>query len=100
MNLPQAHSGRSKILACLNLLCGNPCNLCVSGGEAVEAVSTAATKAAAEAATGSWLKELQSGVLPCITAPGLTQGWFGPWQEGTTQSPDSRSGQSIFRRHV
>ncbi|KAL0030068.1 hypothetical protein WJX79_004816 [Trebouxia sp. C0005] len=50
------------------------------GGEAVEAVSTAASKAAEEAATGSWLKQLESGSLPRITAPGLSQGWFGPWE--------------------
>ena len=47
----------------------------------MEAVSTAATKAAEEAASGSWLKQLESGKLPRIAAPGLTQGWFGPWQE-------------------
>jgi len=46
----------------------------------VEAVSTAASKAAEEAATGSWLKQLESGSLPRITAPGLSQGWFGPWE--------------------
>lgn len=54
--------------------------LCCAGGEAVEAVSTAASKAAEEAATGSWLKQLESGSLPRITAPGLSQGWFGPWE--------------------
>lgn len=43
-------------------------------------MSTAATKAAEEAASGTWLKELESGKLPRITAPGLTQGWFGPWE--------------------
>ena len=61
--------------------------LCHPGGEAVEAVSTAATKAAEEAATGSWLKQLESGSLPRITAPGLSQGWFGPW-ETEEEAPD------------
>jgi len=61
--------------------------LCRPGGEAVEAVSTAASKAAEEAATGSWLKQLESGSLPRITAPGLSQGWFGPW-ETEEEAPD------------
>lgn len=59
-----------------------------SGGEAIEAVSTAASKAAEEAATGSWLQDLESGNLPRITAPGLNQGWFGPWASALEE--DSR----------
>lgn len=51
-----------------------------AGGETIEAVSTAATKAAEEAATGSWLTDLESGNLPRIAAPGLGEGWFGAWQ--------------------
>jgi len=66
-----------------------------SGGEAVEAVSTAASKAAEEAATGSWLQELESGNLPRIAAPGLSHGWFGPWEEeDNTQQQHDSAGQS------
>lgn len=50
------------------------------GGEAIEAVSTAASKAGEEAATGAWLRQLDSGDLPRIAAPGLGEGWSGPWQ--------------------
>ncbi|KAL3159262.1 hypothetical protein ABBQ32_011226 [Trebouxia sp. C0010 RCD-2024] len=60
------------------------------GGEAIEAVSTAASKAAEEAATGLWLRDLESGNLPWITAPGLNQGWFGPWASAPEE--DSRDG--------
>ena len=59
-------------------------------------MSTAASKAAEEAATGSWLQELESGNLPRIAAPGLTQGWFGPWvsapEEEVNESLASRQG--------
>ena len=48
-------------------------------------MSTAASKAAEEAATGSWLQELESGNLPRIAAPGLTQGWFGPWDSASEE---------------
>ena len=72
--------------------------LCHPGGEAVEAVSTAASKAAEEAATGSWLKQLESGSLPRITAPGLSQGWFGPWETEEEEAPDhdDAAGRSPF----
>ncbi len=43
--------------------------------------SNAATAAALEAASGAWLKELQSGHLPKTLAPGMPHGVFGPWQE-------------------
>ena len=65
-----------------------------AGGEAIEAVSTAASKAAEEAATGTWLQELESGNLPRITAPGLTQGWFGPWES----APDEESSEILGGR--
>ncbi len=74
--------------------------LCHPGGEAVEAVSTAASKAAEEAATGSWLKQLESGSLPRITAPGLSQGWFGPWEtEEEALDHDDTAGRcpSVFQ---
>jgi len=66
----------------------------------VEAVSTAASKAAEEAATGSWLKQLESGSLPRITAPGLSQGWFGPWEtEEEALDHDDAAGRcpSVFQ---
>ena len=48
--------------------------------------------------TGIWLQQLQSDSLPRITAPGLAQGWFGPWQEdeedNTTPEHDGRAGAS------
>ena len=74
--------------------------LCHPGGETVEAVSTAASKAAEEAATGSWLKQLESGTLPRITAPGLSQGWFGPWEtEEEALDHDDAAGRcpSVFQ---
>ena len=78
----------------LQSLCSLPCHL---GGEAVEAVSTAASKAAEEAATGSWLKQLESGSLPRITAPGLSQGWFGPWEtEEEALEHDDAAGRYPF----
>lgn len=48
--------------------------------------------------TGIWLQQLQSDSLPRITAPGLAQGWFGPWQEDeedrTALEHDGRAGVS------
>jgi len=52
-----------------------------AGGEALEAMSTAATEAAKEAATGAWLAEFESGALPRVAAPGLPHGLFGAWQQ-------------------
>ena len=69
-------------------------DLLLAGGEAVEAVSTAASKAAEEAATGSWLQQLESGTLPRIAAPGLSQGWFGPWDS----APEDESSQNLASR--
>ena len=43
--------------------------------------TNAATNAAKEAASGAWLKELQSRHLPRVLAPGMPHGIFGPWQE-------------------
>lgn len=64
-----------------------------AGGEAIEAVSTAASKAAEEAATGSWLRDLATGNLPRIAAPGLAEGWFGPGQNIPPEP--TPSGQSV-----
>ncbi len=44
-------------------------------------MSTAATEAAREAATGAWLAEFESGALPRVAAPGLPHGLFGAWQQ-------------------
>ena len=44
-------------------------------------MSTAATEAAKEAATGAWLAEFESGALPRVAAPGLPHGLFGAWQQ-------------------
>lgn len=67
-----------------------------AGGEAIEAVSTAATKAAEEAATGSWLTDLESGKLPRIAAPGLGESWFGAWQGAPPDpTPSGRSLQAM-----
>ena len=63
--------------------------MCPSGGEAIEAVSSAASKAAEEAATGAWLTQLKSGNLPRIAAPGLTQGWFGPWEQAPEEDEEA-----------
>lgn len=52
-----------------------------SGGEAMTIATNAATNAAKEAASGAWLKELQSRHLPRVLAPGMPHGIFGPWQE-------------------
>lgn len=52
-----------------------------TGGEALEAVSTAATEAAIVASTGAWLAELESGVPVKTSAPGLSRGLFGAWAE-------------------
>lgn len=53
-------------------------------------MSTAASKAAEEAATGSWLQELESGNLPRIAAPGLIQGWFGPWDSASEEEASEK----------
>ena len=50
-----------------------------AGGEAVAAANTAARAAAEEAATGAWVRELDSGAEPRIAAPGLSHGVFGAW---------------------
>lgn len=63
-----------------------------TGGEEMAAVSNAASLAAAEAATGSWFQELQSGKLPKVLAPGMPYGVFGPWQsQGIKALPLHRS---------
>lgn len=59
----------------------------------MEAVATAAHRAAAEAATGSWLAELEAALAagvppPRACAPGLARGVFGAWaQPDDGQSP-------------
>lgn len=51
-----------------------------AGGEAFDpAGNPAAAAAAAEASSGLWLAELESGALPPVAAPGLERGLFGAW---------------------
>ena len=59
------------------------------GGEAIQAASTTATRAAEEAATGLWVRELDSKQLPKVLAPGIPHGVFGGWAaplQGTHQA--------------
>ena len=56
----------------------------LSGGEALEASTSAAKQAAAEASTGAWLRELEEAQAagappPRVCAPGLPRGAFGAW---------------------
>ena len=51
------------------------------GGEAIQAASTTATRAAEEAATGLWVRELDSEQLPKVLSPGMPHGVFGGWAE-------------------
>ena len=81
--------------------CRPPCrklDLCHSraGGEALEAVSTAATEAAKQAATGAWLAEFESGDPPRVAAPGLPHGLFGAWQQvdGTEETGNGLATQA------
>ena len=59
--------------------------MCASpGGEALEASTSAAKQAAAEASTGAWLRELEEALAageppPRVSAPGLPRGAFGAW---------------------
>lgn len=50
----------------------------------MEAAATAAGRAAAQAATGAWLAEMEAAVAagappPRVAAPGLGRGAFGAW---------------------
>ena len=62
-------------------------------------MSTAATEAAQEAATGAWLAEFESGALPRVAAPGLPHGLFGAWQQpdGTEDGAGGLPTQARFR---
>ena len=77
-----------------------------AGGEALEAMSTAATEAAKEAASGAWLAEFESGALPRVAAPGLPHGLFGAWQQsnGTEDAADGLPMQASspggIRHHI
>jgi hypothetical protein len=53
-----------------------------TGGEALEVVSTAAARAAEEAQTGAWLRELESGGPLTAVAPGLPYGLFTEGSQG------------------
>lgn len=64
-----------------------------TGGEALEAVSTAATEAAVVASTGAWLAQLESGVPVKTAAPGLSRGLFGAWAEPDAPPAASPSNQ-------
>ena len=65
-------------------LLANPYNTSHLGGEALEASTSAAKQAAAEACTGAWLRELEEALAagappPRVCAPGLPRGAFGAW---------------------
>lgn len=49
------------------------------------APGSVAPAAAAEAATGLWLAQLETGRLPRVAAPGLGSGMFGAWQRGDAE---------------
>ncbi len=52
---------------------------CLTGGEALQASTTAAQLAAEEARSGKWLDELESGKPLRALAPGMERGVFGAW---------------------
>ncbi|CAL8471306.1 g10848 [Coccomyxa elongata] len=60
------------------------------GGEALQVTTTAASRAAEEAATGKWLEEFESGRPLRALAPGMDQGVFGAWGV-----PDEVSGGAV-----
>jgi len=66
---------------CIHLTSECDMRMHLTGGEALEAVSTAATEAAIVASTGAWLAQLESGVLVKTSAPGLSRGLFGAWAD-------------------
>lgn len=57
-----------------------------AGGAALKPVSTAASKAAEEARTGAWLRQLESGRNAKSLAPGLEYGLFGAWASGLSST--------------
>ena len=70
----------------------------VAGGEALQVTTTAATRAAEEAATGKWLEELESGRPLKALAPGMDQGVFGAW-ELSDEATGVLLGTSTFERY-
>ena len=70
-----------------------------SGGEALEAVSTAVREAAKEAATGAWLAEFETGAPPRTLAPGLTHGLFGAWQDAEQANGSAKENLTQARAH-
>jgi hypothetical protein len=61
----------------------------VAGGEALQVTTTAATRAAEEAATGKWLEEFESGRPLRALVPRMDQGVFGAWE-----LPEEAAGQA------
>ncbi|KAK9802049.1 hypothetical protein WJX73_006832 [Symbiochloris irregularis] len=76
------------------------------GGDALPPVSTSASRAAEEARTGAWLRDLQGpGPPPRVLAPGLDHGIFGAWAQedyeeaerpSTAAGDSARASQTVY----